>query len=68
MFVICLDFSRRYALQMISGGMAILDAYNEFIQSNGNLDSLFFRYAMGDVQTELNLYKKLKQLSLDALV
>ncbi|GKS67497.1 hypothetical protein YTPLAS73_10440 [Nitrosarchaeum sp.] len=53
---------------MISGGMAILDAYNEFIQSNGNLDSLFFRYAMGDVQTELNLYKKLKQLSLDALV
>src|SRR2546425_6298991 len=34
------DFSRSYALNKISGGMAILESYKEFVQSNGNNNSI----------------------------
>jgi len=57
-----LDFSRRRALDLICGGMAILEAYNEFVNSNGNPASIFYRYAMGDVKTEYQLYYKIRSL------
>ncbi len=55
-----IDFSRRYALNKISGGMAILESYKEFVNNNGSPDSIFYRYAIGDVVTEYELYQKLK--------
>lgn len=55
-----LDFSRKRALDLICGGLAILEAYNEFVNSNGNTDSIFYRYAMGDAKAEYKLYCKLR--------
>ena len=51
---------RSNALKKISGGMAILEMYNEFVRSNGSIDSLFYKYAMGDAISEYELYYKLK--------
>lgn len=53
-------FSQEYALAKISGGMAILDCYNEFVKLDGASDSVFYRYAMGDVISEYSLYRKLR--------
>ena len=44
-------------------GMAIFEAFNEFVRTNGDENSLFYKYAMGDVFTENDLYKKLRELS-----
>jgi hypothetical protein len=55
------DFSYDYALGKIAGGMAILDSFNEFVRSGGDTNSLFYRYAMGDVFSEHQLFETLKQ-------
>lgn len=57
------DFSRRLALDRIAGGMAIFEAFNEFVRTNGDENSLFYKYAMGDVFSENDLYKKLRESS-----
>jgi len=54
------DFSYKYALDKISGGMAILESYNDFIRSNASANSTFHRYAIGDVISEYQLYQKMK--------
>lgn len=54
-----LEFSRRYALDKICRGLAIFDAYCELINGDELMDSAFYRYAMGDVEAELALYKKI---------
>jgi len=54
------DFSQRLALDRIAGGMAIFEAFNEFVRTNGDENSLFYKYAMGDVFTENSLYCKLE--------
>jgi hypothetical protein len=41
--------------------MAILDSFNEFVRSGGNTNSLFYRYAMGDVFSEQQLFETLKE-------
>ncbi len=58
-----LEFCRKRALDLISGGLAILDAYNQFVRSNGSTDSIFYKYAIGDVRTEYNLYHKLRTMN-----
>jgi len=58
-----LEFCRKRALDLISGGLAILDTYNKFIRSNGSSDSIFYKYAIGDVRTEYNLYRKLRTMN-----
>ena len=58
-----IEFSRKRALDLISGGLAIFDTYNQFVKSNGSSDSIFYKYAIGDVKTEYNLYHKLKTMN-----
>lgn len=55
------DFSYRLALDRIAGGMAIFEAFKKFVQANGDPNTVFYRYAMGDVFTEYALYLKMKQ-------
>lgn len=55
------DFSYNLALDKISGGMAILESFNEFITNEGDTSSLFYRYAMGDVFSEHELFEVLKK-------
>jgi hypothetical protein len=50
-----LDFSLGYAVDKIAGGHAIFDSYKDFITSNGSEDTLFYRYAVGDVISEYKL-------------
>jgi hypothetical protein len=54
------DFSYTLALDRISGGMAIMEAFEEFLKSRGDQNSFFYQYAMGDVHAERELYLKLK--------
>jgi len=57
-----LSFNSAYnrALDKISGGTAILEAFNEFVGSKGDPNTIFYRYAMGDVFSENALYLKMK--------
>ena len=52
-------FSYNYALDKIAGGMAIYDAYLEFVKSGGQKNTLFYEYAIGDVISEYQLLKAL---------
>ncbi len=52
-----LDFSYRYALGKIAGGNAIFDSYKNFVASKGSVNTLFYRYAVGDVISEFKLLK-----------
>ncbi len=54
-----LDFSLKYTLDKIAGGHAILDSYKEFVQKDGAKETLFHRYAVGDVICEHQLMQKL---------
>lgn len=54
------DFSYYLALDKIAGGMAIMESFEEFVKSNGDQNSFFYQYAIGDVQAEHELYLKLK--------
>lgn len=56
------DYSYNRVLDKISGGMAILDSFNEFVRSGGDTNSLFYKYAMGDVFSEHHLFETLKKL------
>ena len=47
------------ALRKIAGGMAIYDAYLEFVESGGQKGTFFYEYAIGDVISEYNLLKAL---------
>jgi hypothetical protein len=53
------DFSYNYVLDKIAGGNAIYEAYQEFVENDGQKNSLFYEYAMGDIITEYRLFKKL---------
>lgn len=53
-------FSYNLALDKIAGGMAILESFNEFAR-NGDINSLFYRYAMGDVFAEHQLFLKMQK-------
>lgn len=55
------DFSYKYALNKIAGGNAIFDAYQDFVNSGGQKDTLFYEYAIGDVICESRLLKIVKQ-------
>lgn len=54
------DFSYDRALNKIAGGNAIYDAYQEFVKSDGQKNTLFYEYAIGDVICEYRLLKTLK--------
>lgn len=55
------DFSYNRALDKVAGGMAIFDSFNEFVRARGDVNSLFYRYAMGDVFTEHRLFEALQK-------
>jgi hypothetical protein len=57
-----LGFSQDYALGKVAGGMAILESFNEFVNSGGSMDSLFYKYAMGDVFSEHRFFEALKKV------
>lgn len=59
------DFSFDYALKKITIGMAILEAYNEYVGSGYDQNSHFYRYAVGDVFVERELYEKLRTITND---
>jgi len=48
--------------EKIAGGIAILDAFNEFVDSGGKQDKLFYRYAMKDIQVESELYNRILKI------
>lgn len=54
------DYAYNRALNNISGGMSILKSFKDFVESGGNSDSLFYKYAIGDVISEYLLYQKVK--------
>lgn len=54
-----LDFSYAYVLDKIAGGNAIYEAYQEFVRRDGQKDTLFYEYAIGDVIAEYQLFKAL---------
>ena len=54
------NYAYNQALDKISGGTAILEAFNEFVGSKGDPNTIFYRYAMGDVFSENALYLKMK--------
>ena len=54
------NYAYNRALDKISGGTAILEAFNEFVGSKGDPNTIFYRYAMGDVFSENALYLKMK--------
>jgi len=55
------EFSYNHALNKIAGGMAILESFNEFVKSGGREDTLFYKYAIGDIIVEHELYQNLKK-------
>ena len=54
------NYAYNRALDKISGGTAILEAFNEFVGSKGDPNTIFYQYAMGDVFSENALYLKMK--------
>jgi hypothetical protein len=50
-----LDFSYNYALEKLAGGNAIYDSYLKFVERDGSSDTLFHRYAVGDIISEYRL-------------
>lgn len=54
------SFSYNLALDRIAGGMAIFESFKEFVESKGNQNSFFYKYAIGDVISEYQLYLKIK--------
>jgi len=54
-----LDFAFNWVLDKLAGGHAIYDSYQEFVQSGGRKDTLFYEYAIGDVISEYQLLKAL---------
>ena len=57
------DFSLKLAVDKITGGMAILESFNEFVRKGGSHEALFYNYAIGDILAENNLFQKLKEMS-----
>ena len=55
------DASIKYALGRIATGHAVLEAYQEFVQRDGAGDSLYYKYAVGDVLCEHLLLQVLQQ-------
>jgi hypothetical protein len=53
------EFSHNYVLDKIAGGNAIYEAYQEFVKNDGQKDSLFYEYAIGDIIIEYRLFKAL---------
>lgn len=53
------NFAYEYVLSKIAGGNAIYEAYQEFVENDGQKDSLFYEYAIGDIIVEYQLFKKL---------
>lgn len=50
-----LNFSYGYSIDKIAGGHAIYDSYNYFVISRGSENTLFYRYAVGDIISEYKL-------------
>jgi hypothetical protein len=57
------DSSLKYALDTIATGHAILESYEEFVQKGGAGDTLFHKYAVGDVVCEHRLLQALQRPS-----
>lgn len=55
------NYAYNRILEKITGGMAILESFNEFVIAKGDVNSLFHKYAMGDVLTEYRLFEELQK-------
>ena len=55
------DSSLKYALDMVANGHAVFESYEEFVQKGGAEDTLFHKYAVGDVICEYQLLQALQQ-------
>ncbi len=55
------EFSRQYALNNIATGTAIKEAYDEFVQKAGAKDTVFYKYASGDIIAEHSLLEALRK-------
>jgi hypothetical protein len=55
------EYAYNEAIKKIAGGYAILDAYNEFVTNGCSKDSLFYKYAIGDVICEFQLFKAINK-------
>lgn len=54
------NYSYDRALNSVSTGMAIMKSFEDFMKSKGSTDSMFYKYAIGDVISEHLLYQKVK--------
>jgi hypothetical protein len=57
-----LDFCYKRVLDKIAVGNAIFDSYQKFVEHNGAPDSLFYRYAVGDIISEYHLFQAVTAL------
>ena len=53
------NFAFNFSLNKVAGGHAIYDSYQEFVQSGGQKDTIFYEYAIGDVICEYHLLREL---------
>jgi hypothetical protein len=54
-----LNWAYDHALDKIAGGNAIYEAYLEFVECDGQKNTIFYEYAVGDVVSEYQLLKAL---------
>ena len=52
------NFSLGYSIDKIAGGHAIYDSYKDFVASKGSENTLFYRYATGDIVSEYELLRR----------
>jgi len=52
------NFSLGYSIDKIAGGHAIYDSYKDFVASRGSENTLFYRYAVGDIVSEYELLRR----------
>ena len=55
------EFSRQYALNNIATGTAIKEAYDEFVQKAGAKDTIYYKFATGDIVAEHKLLEALRK-------
>jgi len=55
------DYAKAEAMRKITIGNAIYDSYKEFVEKEGNKDTLFYEYAVGDVICEYLLFEAVRR-------
>lgn len=53
------EFAYRYSVESLAKKEAITESYREFVKLDGSKNTLFYRYAVGDIISEHQLFKAL---------